>query len=162
VRYDLPMGDVITIREATAADLDIILRHRRRMFEDMGYCDAAALNAMIVTSGPHIAEGLAAGFYRGWLAEDASGRVVAGGGMLVHPWVSHPAHPEARRAYILNVFTEPECRHRGVARRLMQAILDWCRAQGFGSVALHASSQGRALYEALGFKPTNEMRLDLK
>jgi hypothetical protein len=30
-----------------------------------------------------------------------------------------------------------------------------------GSVNLHASKEGRALYEKLGFEPTNEMRLKL-
>lgn len=156
------MSDDFRIRAATPADLAVVLHHRRAMFEDMGYRDAGALDATIATSGPYIAQGLAEGFYRGWLAEDASGRVVAGGGALVHPWVSHPSHPQPRRAYILNVYTEPDCRRRGLARRIMQAIVDWCRAEGFGSVALHASDEGRALYEALGFKATNEMRLDLK
>ena len=162
VRYDLLMGDEITIRAATPADLAVILHHRRAMFEDMGYRDPAALDATLATSGPYIAQGLAEGFDLGWLAEDASGRVVAGGGVIVHPWVSHPLNLQARRAYILNVYTEPDYRRRGLARRIMQAIVDWSRREGFGSVALHASDEGRSLYEALGFKPTNEMRLDLK
>ena len=38
----------------------------------------------------------------------------------------------------------------------------WCREQGYKTVSLHASEDGRHLYEALGFKPTNEMRLGLK
>ena len=116
----------------------------------------------MATSRSYIAQGLAEGHYLGWLAEDASGRVVAGGGVIVHPWVSHPLNPLPRRAYILNVYTEPEFRRRGLARRILQAIVDWSRHGGFGSVALHASEEGRALYEAMGFKATNEMRLDLK
>lgn len=156
------MTEEYRIRAATPADLAAILGHRRGMFEDMGFRNPAALDAMLATSGPHIAQGLAEGFYRGWLAEDANGRVVAGGGVLIHPWVSHPAFPEARRAYILNVYTDPEHRRRGLARRVMQAILEWCRREGFASVALHASDDGRALYETLGFQPTNEMRLNLK
>lgn len=150
------------IREATLADLAAVLHHRRAMFEDMGYRDAGALERMLATSGPYIAQGLAEGFYRGWLAEDAAGHVVAGGGVLVHPWVSHPGFPESRRAYILNVYTEPGSRRRGLAREIMQAILAWCRQEGFAAVALHASEEGRPLYQALGFEPSNEMRLKLK
>ena len=156
------MADDFRLRAATPADLEVILHHRRAMFEDMGYRDAAALDATLATSRPYIAQGLAEGFYLGWLAEDASGRVVAGGGVIVHPWVSHPAHPLPRRAYILNVYTEPDSRRRGLARRILQAIVEWARSDGFGSVALHASEEGRALYESMGFKITNEMRLDLK
>ena len=156
------MSDDFRLRAATPADLEVILHHRRAMFEDMGFGDPAALDATVATSKAYIAQGLAEGYYLGWLAEDAAGRVVAGGGVIVHPWVSHPSNPLPRRAYILNVYTEPEWRHRGLARRVMQAIVEWAQGEGFGSVALHASDQGRALYEAMGFKVTNEMRLDLK
>jgi GNAT superfamily N-acetyltransferase len=156
------MTETPHIRAATATDLEVILHHRRAMFEDMGYRDPAALEATRASSEPFIRQGLAEGFYRGWLAEEGAGRVVAGGGLIVHPWLGHPASPQTRRAYILNVYTEPEYRRHGLARRIMEAILDWCRAEGFAGVALHASDQGRVLYEALGFKATNEMRLDLK
>jgi hypothetical protein len=41
----------------------------------------------------------------------------------------------------------------------MQTALDWCRANGIRAVILHSSDDGRKLYQALGFEPTNEMRL---
>ena len=41
----------------------------------------------------------------------------------------------------------------------MLVILDWLRAQGLRSVNLHASQEGRHLYEKMGFEATNEMRL---
>jgi predicted GNAT family acetyltransferase len=63
---------------------------------------------------------------------------------------------------IVNVYTEPDHRRRGLARRLMVTMLDWLRQEGYGTVSLHASDYGRALYESLGFRATNEMRLQLK
>jgi len=56
---------------------------------------------------------------------------------------------------------EREYRRQGIARKLMQSMIDWCRQQDFISVGLHASDEGRALYEQLGFEPTNEMQLEL-
>jgi len=44
----------------------------------------------------------------------------------------------------------------------METIVEWCRGEGFGYVSLHASKDGRLLYETMGFQPTNEMRLYLK
>ena len=44
----------------------------------------------------------------------------------------------------------------------MVAVIAWCRDEGLRSLSLHASDFGRALYEELGFRPTNEMRLYLK
>jgi GNAT superfamily N-acetyltransferase len=63
---------------------------------------------------------------------------------------------------ILNVYTEPEWRRQGMARKLMLAMIEWCRPQGFPYVDLHASQDGRSLYEQLGFTPTSEMRLRLR
>ena len=150
-----------TIREARESDLSTILHHRRQMFHDMGYTDAAALDAMQKTTEPLLRRGLTEGFYRGWLVEDGR-RVVAGGGVFIAEWPSHPRGVQTKRIEIVNVYTESEHRRRGLARLLMETILAWCRSEGYSTVVLHASDDGRALYESLGFTPTNEMRLTLK
>jgi hypothetical protein len=41
-------------------------------------------------------------------------------------------------------------------------MIEWCRKQGLAMVYLHASQDGRSLYESLGFEPTTEMRLKLR
>ena len=64
-------------------------------------------------------------------------------------------------AYVLNVYTELAHRRRGIARQLTEHIVGWCRERGVARVALHASVDGRPLYEQLGFVATNEMRLQL-
>jgi GNAT superfamily N-acetyltransferase len=149
----------ITVRAATVADAPTILHHRRSMFRDMGEGTAEELDRMAAMTGPWLAPALTHGSYRGWLAEDGSGRIIGGGGVLLCPWPASPKDPLLRRAIILNVYTEPEFRHRGIARRIMVTVLGWLKEQGFRSVALHASDEGRHLYERLGFKATNEMRL---
>ena len=78
------------------------------------------------------------------------------------PWPGSPDFPAAHRGWILNVYTEPGFRHRGIARRIMDTIVAWCRSEGFAHVSLHASQYGRRLYENMGFQPTNEMRLYLR
>ena len=61
---------------------------------------------------------------------------------------------------VVNVYTERAWRRRGVADALMRELLRWCRANGIESIVLHASGEGRPLYQKLGFTPTNEMRYD--
>ncbi len=75
---------------------------------------------------------------------------------------SSPRDASPRRAFIINMYTEPEYRKRGLARLIMEEMIRWCKEQGYAWVALHASDAGRHLYETLGFKPTNEMRLPLR
>ena len=84
--------------------------------------------------------------------------MVGGRGVGLIPWPPHPQHPKPHRATIFNVYTELECRRRGVARRLVQVMIEWCRQQGYPWVQLHASDDGRPLYESMGFAPTTEMR----
>ncbi|MBZ5726230.1 MAG: GNAT family N-acetyltransferase [Acidobacteriia bacterium] len=68
--------------------------------------------------------------------------MVGGSGVLVVPWLGSPTDPAPRRAWILNVYTEPEFRRRGIAHRPMDTAVAWCRAAGFRTVSLHASSEG--------------------
>jgi GNAT superfamily N-acetyltransferase len=86
--------------------------------------------------------------------------VVAGGGLIVRRLLPRPGNLQGgAEGYILNVYTEPEHRRRGLARELMEVILAWCRENHIARITLHASEEGRALYEGLGFVPTDEMRL---
>ena len=152
----------IKIRVATPNDLAAIVRHRRNMFRDDLGSSAAALTAMERTSAPFIERGLREGWYHGWLAM-ASGRAVAGAGVIVYDWPSNPRAPEqTQRAYLLNVYTEPAFRGRGLARRLIRRAINWSRRNGFSTLWLHASTAGRPIYSSMGFVPTNEMKLQLR
>jgi len=152
----------ISIRPATPQDSAVILHHRRSMFQDMGEGSAEDLDRMVEATAPWLAGALADGSYRGWLAETADQRVVAGGGVLISTWPAGPRDPITKRALIINVYVEREVRKQGLARRLMSLMIQWLQEQGFHSIVLHASDAGRHLYETLGFVPTNEMRLRLK
>ena len=154
--------DEIRIRAAELRDLPHILHHRRAMFAEMGGADDDSLDRMQQASEQYLRHALDRGDYRAWLAETGGGRVVSGAGIAIVPWPGSPDFPAPRRGWILSVYTEPEFRHRGIARRLMDTIVAWCRTEGFAHVSLHASQFGRALYEQMGFQPTNEMRLYLK
>ena len=152
----------IRIRKACSEDLEHILHHRVAMFEEMGYRDAATLERVEAVSREYFRGALRRGRYLGWLAEKSDGQVVGGGGIVVTAWPGYPGENHAKRAWILNMYTEPEARRCGVARNLLQAMIAWCRREGYAAVSLHASAAGRPLYESLGFQRTNEMSLKLK
>lgn len=154
------MTEDFHLRRATPSDLPMVLCHRRAMFLEMGYSQAA-LAPMMRSAEPYFAEGFQDGTYQGWFFEDSASRVVSGAGVTVIRYHPGPRDPLPRRAWVVNVYTEMEYRRRGLARRLMQELVGWCRAQGFRSVYLHASEFGRPLYESMGFQITNEMRLEV-
>ena len=155
------MTEDYTIREATIADADTIVRHRREMFFDMGHNDPAVLDEMTKSFRPWLLEKLTNGEYRAWFAIAEDGSIAAGAGVWLMNWPPGLYTSEPWRGNILNVYTEHGHRRRGLARRLVSTARDWCGARGIHVVILHSSDEGRPLYEALGFQPTNEMRVFL-
>jgi len=65
---------------------------------------------------------------------------------------------EGRQGTIVNVFTEPQWRRRGIAGRLVKEIITWSRNEQIDRLLLHVSDDGRSVYERLGFIAGNEMR----
>jgi ribosomal protein S18 acetylase RimI-like enzyme len=148
---------MLKTRQATAADAPLITNHRRRMFVDAGRRDDQVLQLMAQAHEPWVAQALTNGHYLGWLTEDG-GKVIAGAGLLLLDWPPHPLDPRSSlRGYLCNVYVEPSHRRRKLASNLIELALAEARRRGIRVVALHSTEEGRALYEANGFRATNEM-----
>jgi GNAT superfamily N-acetyltransferase len=147
----------LCIRLAGPGDAHTIAEHRVRLFQDTGRLDAADAAAMLAILPPILRSMLAGGEYVGWLAVTDEARVVAGAGVQIRRLLPRPETLSVREALVVNVYVQPEYRRRGLARRLMLAIVDWCRGQAIERIALHASDMGRPLYESLGFAPSTEL-----
>lgn len=164
------MSYAVTIRLATIADLQLISRHRARMFQDMGELPSDLVESFRAQSLETLQRMFERGEYVGWLVslESEPDKIIAGAGVQLREVPPHP-QPGAngkidvvsgRQAIVQNVYTEPDWRRRGLAALLIKRIIDWTREKGIDSLVLHASAEGRALYERLGFIATTEMRLD--
>jgi GNAT superfamily N-acetyltransferase len=147
-----------TIRFATADDIPAICHHRHYMFVDMGSDnDLTAHDAVFVL---WLEAALASGEYLGFLAATDAGEIAGGAGLWLQEWPPRPNNPNIKRGYIMNVYVERDQRRKGIARQLITAVMDYCKANNRTIVTLHASEEGRPLYESLGFEPTNEMRIE--
>lgn len=153
--------DGLQLRMTTPDDILMVMYHRRMMFQDMGFKDETQLEAMQATSIPYFEKKMQDDTYFGWLVENEQQQVIAGGGIVIIDVHSSPAFPLSTRPHIVNVYTEPAYRRNGIARKLMETMLNWCREQNYGVVGLHASPEAKHLYESMGFTPTNEMKLVL-
>jgi len=132
------------------------------MFQDMGYRDEIALDSMTAKFRVWLLEHMNAGDYHAWLISAPDGSIAAGAGLWLMDWPPHMIGQGTRRGNILNVYTGGNFRRQGLSRRLMEAVLLWCRENGVDTIILHASPAGLSLYKAMGFTPTNEMRLRLE
>jgi ribosomal protein S18 acetylase RimI-like enzyme len=156
------------IRPATIRDIDVVARHRASMFLDMGSITPDLINDIVDRTMTYLQEAVPRSEYIGWVTspEGEPDRIVAGAGVQVRRVLPFPRLgpddradvADGRQAIVLNVYTEPSYRRRGLARALMYEVLAWARETDLESLVLHAAPDGRPLYEALGFTVTNEMR----
>jgi GNAT superfamily N-acetyltransferase len=159
------VSDTFQIRRATAQDADVIAWHRARMFQDMGDVSGDAFEILRAKARRRLEQWLDSGNYVGWLATPAGKpeMIVAGAGVQLQPILPRPLDVstigEGRQGTIVNVFTEPQWRRRGIAGLLIKEIIIWSRNEQVERLVLHASNEGRSIYEKLGFIASNEMRL---
>ncbi|PYL01509.1 MAG: N-acetyltransferase [Verrucomicrobia bacterium] len=163
------MSHEFRIRQAKPEDAAVIGWHRARMFQDMGLVPDELFEPFRTKALDRLTNALASGDYFGWLVSEhkAPEKIIAGAGVIIRVVPPFPHRredgkitiAEGRQGLIVNVFTEPEWRRRGIAKLLMENIIAWSRQQSLDDLVLHASDDGRALYEQLGFVPTGEMRL---
>jgi GNAT superfamily N-acetyltransferase len=149
-------ADLALVRQATLTDLPLLLQYRRAMAQEMEDSDEAAMNRMMTALEPYLRAAIPEGRWHAWIAEPGGC-----GSVETVQWVPGRLDPMPRRAWIHSVYIEPAFRRRGIGRRLTETIVAWCREQGFQWIYLHASEQGRPLYESLGFESSTEMRLKL-
>ena len=155
------------VRWATPADAEVIARHRAEMFSDMGQLPQPLYTDLVQRAVSYLREAMPRAEYIGWLAspDDRPDVVIAGAGVQLRRILPRPmtrvgenrvAH--GNEAIVLNVFTEKPWRRQGLAALLMRHVLEWAASADIDTLVLHASDDGRVLYEQLGFVQTNEMR----
>lgn len=87
------------------------------------------------------------------------------GAMWVYrvPRVPQPGRgPAAPLAYLTNVFVDPAHRDAGLGSRMLDAIADRCRDEGFSLVFAWPSERSFTFYERAGFtRPPDPLVLDL-
>lgn len=160
---------IFEIRLATASDIPVLPHHRAAMFRDMGSLAWGSEAPLIAATTNYLREALPHGEYLGWVAVNSvpSPHIIGGVGVQLRPLVPRPGSGDGGlelgpEAVVLSMYVEPPWRRRGVGEKLMRSLLEALAERGLGRIVLHASDDGRHLYERLGFVPTNEMRLGMR
>ena len=154
-----------TLRRATPNDAALITTQRHQMFADNELTTEAAYNVMDIAFEPWVRERLTDGRYVGLFLEEPAASpndpatLLAACGIFFGDFPPHFLDPNPIRAYLLNFYTAPEARGRGLATQLLQHAVDECRKANVRVITLHASKFGRPIYEKFGFTQNNEMIL---
>jgi GNAT superfamily N-acetyltransferase len=158
---ELEAAAVYRVRPATLDDVPVLAYQRCAVFVATGAIDPAGTPALDAAERRYLTRAMPDGTFVAWLVEHR-GEVVAGGGLQLRTLQPRPGYVHGEpEGLVVSMWTEPAHRRRGLGRQVLDALLAWCRARGIRRVTLHASTEGRPLYERVGFRPTNEMRLEL-
>ncbi len=146
------MSAALEYRRAGLADLDTlvatrleVLRAANRLPED------ADLGGVGPASRAYYQRALADGTHTAILVFD-DGEFVGAGGVSYYGVMPTVHNPTGRCAYIMNMYTRPEYRRRGVAARTLDLLVRDAQARGVAHIALEATAMGRPLYEKYGFQ----------
>jgi len=66
------------------------------------------------------------------------------------------SHATGKRSHLMNVYTDPSYRGQGIARTMVDMLIEDAWAKGATEISLDATTMGRPLYEKLGFKASSE------
>lgn len=149
----------IELRRAGAQDVDLLVDLRKTVLiaanklpadADLSHLDAACA-AYFADEGKHTT----------FLALDGD-RVVGVGSADYHTEMPTCANPTGCCAFLMNIYTDPAYRRKGIAARIVTALVEDAKARGAGSVLLEATDMGAPLYRKLGFVDAKGyMRLEM-
>ena len=153
---------MITYRKANISDIPELINLRILFLKEIYPNASESLDDRLADHlTTYLQEYLAKDSFVNWFAE-ANGKAVASAGILFYNQPPLYHNLDGKVAYILNVYTLPDFRRKGIAKALLQKILQEAKDRNTGKVSLHTSELGRSLYEQFGFVAGgNEMTCQL-
>jgi GNAT superfamily N-acetyltransferase len=149
----------IIIRAADPSEFDIASEFWVSMRRELNMPDEDLAANWKTRSVDYFRRRYDAGELRWFLAYDGDTVVASAAGFLTDGYPSEIC-VNRRVGYVAGVFVKPRWRRRGLARAVTQAAVDWLWEIGCRVVRLHAANEARAIYEKMGFEPSNEMIIE--
>ncbi len=85
------------------------------------------------------------------LQAEYEGKIVSYGGMILKKIPGDLNQSSYLEGEILNMYTLPEYRRKGISSMLLKQLLNEAKKMGVSKVALHCSKAGEPLYRKFGF-----------
>ena len=121
--------------------------------------DSADMTLIRRQSEEYYAQALKDGSHAAYLVYDG-GMVVGAGGISFFRVMPTCHNPTGKKGYIMNMYTNPGYRHRGIAYKMLDFLVMEARSRGIRHISLETTEMGRPLYEKYGFAGMkNEMEM---
>ena len=137
----------IVYKKLTTAELDTFIQMRINQLREEGAKEDIDLTPAL---RDYYSRHMADGTFVSWLALDGE-RIIGTSGMS---FVEKPPYfgcPSGRIGLLSSMFTDSSYRRQGIAKELLDRVVNEARAYGCGTVQITASDMGVKLYTAYGF-----------
>lgn len=154
------MGESITFEKADQAKINELVKIRMEyLYEDYGnikeHDRLKIINSLPAYFEKHLNKDLFA--YVAYTEQ-----IVATAFLLVVEKPANPGFITGRTGTVLNVYTKPEFRRKGIAQHLMEMLLTDAQQLNLDFVELKATKEGHTLYKNIGFGASADKYIPMK
>jgi len=153
----------IAYRRATVDDVPVLVDYRVRfmneLFNHPGNNETTVVRKSLLQ---YLTNAIPSKDFIAWVAE-YDGKIIATSGMVV--WQKPAIYggvESGKLGYLLNFYTVPEARRKGIATRLLKELIKEAKSIGLKYLHLHTSKDGINIYRKAGFVEPEQPELELK
>jgi ribosomal protein S18 acetylase RimI-like enzyme len=150
----------LTYHRAGAGDIDLLTETRVRVLRAAnGFDDSVDMEHVAEAARGYYLESLESGGHVAYLVLDGK-KFIGAGGVSFYRVMPTCSNPSGWKTYVMNIYTHPDYRGRGVAYHTLDLLVREARSRGITAISLETTDMGRPLYEKYGFlKDEREMYL---
>lgn len=140
-----------TYKIAAIEDLDILTKTRVEVLRAANKLeDTIDMSQVEKESREYYLKALEEGSHVAVLVYEGE-QFVGAGGVSFYTVMPTYHNTSGKKAYIMNMYTKPEYRRKGIAYQTLDILVDACKKRNITHITLEATEMGRALYEKYGF-----------
>jgi len=147
---------------ARQEDIGLLAEHRKKMWLDIHPDYEREVLATEKGTRKWIEDQLSKGNLIGLVVRTPDGEEAGSGCIWLREEQPRPTDMRLVVPYLMSMYTVKRFRRQGVASLIVKGALKWCREKNYDRIVLHASNEGRPVYEGFGFELSNEMRFKIR
>ena len=148
------MGELLLnpeYRKASTADIDLLVKTRIEvLLAANGLPSDTDMGEVERQSRAYYEHAIPDGTHTAFLVFD-KGQFVGAGGISYYRVMPTYHNPTGRKGYVMNMYTRPAYRRKGIAYHMLDLLVRDAREKGVAFISLEATEAGRPLYEKYGF-----------
>lgn len=154
---------MLSYKKATIDDLEFLVETRIEVLRAANKLDKSVdMTVIKEQSYDYYKKALSNKTHIAYLVFDGE-KFVGAGGISFFRVMPTFNNPSGNKAYIMNMYTSPSYRRKGIAYKTLDLLVLSAKERGISSISLEATEMGRSLYEKYGFiKMNDEMELPIR